>query len=280
MTSDSELFSTLPGQGLVPLYEAKMIHQFDSRFATYTGTREEAIRDVTEQEKGDPNFRVRPRYWVSHDEVEARLRDRGWDRPWLLGWRDITNATNERTMIASLIPRVGVGHTISLLFAEASCEPTKIATLLAILNSLTLDYVARQKAGGSHLSYFLVKQVPVPGPDQLRESFVDDCAPRVRALLPSAEDSCFAKDLRGRPCHLIHSHDRATVRAELDALVAHEFGLNRDDLRFVLDPHERYDETYPSETFRVLKEIEVRQFGEYRTRRLVLEAWDRLIGIG
>jgi hypothetical protein len=37
---------------------------------------------------------------------------------------------------------------------------------------------------------------------------------------------------------------------------------------------------YPSETFRVLKNNEIRQFGEYRTQRLVLEAWDRFLGGG
>lgn len=37
-----------------------------------------------------------------------------------------------------------------------------------------------------------------------------------------------------------------------------------------------YDDDYPSETFRVLKSNKLRQYGEYRTRRLVLEAWDRL----
>ena len=37
---------------------------------------------------------------------------------------------------------------------------------------------------------------------------------------------------------------------------------------------------YPSESFRVLKSNEIRQFGEYRTQWLVLEAWDRLLGRG
>ena len=39
-------------------------------------------------------------------------------------------------------------------------------------------------------------------------------------------------------------------------------------------------EDYPSETFRVLKKNEISRYGEYRTRRLVLEAWDRLAAGG
>ncbi len=53
-------------------------------------------------------------------------------------------------------------------------------------------------------------------------------------------------------------------------------GLTRDQLRYILDPKEVHGEDFPGEMFRVLKEKEVKQFGEYRTRRLVLEAWDRM----
>ena len=66
------------------------------------------------------------------------------------------------------------------------------------------------------------------------------------------------------------------LRAELDAYYARLYGLTRDELRYILDPKEVYGEDFPSETFRVLKEKEVKQFGEYRTSRLVLEAWDNL----
>ncbi len=69
---------------------------------------------------------------------------------------------------------------------------------------------------------------------------------------------------------------RALLRAELDAYYARLYGLTRDELRYILDPKDVYGPDFPSETFRVLKEKEERAYGEYRTRRLVLEAWDRL----
>ena len=47
-------------------------------------------------------------------------------------------------------------------------------------------------------------------------------------------------------------------------------------LNYILDPKEVHGEDFPGETFRVLKEKEIKQFGEYRTRRLVLEVWDEL----
>lgn len=69
---------------------------------------------------------------------------------------------------------------------------------------------------------------------------------------------------------------RAVLRAELDVIYARLYGLTRDELRYILDPADVMGDDYPSETFRVLKSKELRNLGEYRTQRLVLEAWDRM----
>jgi hypothetical protein len=69
---------------------------------------------------------------------------------------------------------------------------------------------------------------------------------------------------------------RALLRADLDALYARLYGLTRDELRYILDPADVKAPDYLSESFRVLKEKEIRHHGEYRTRCLVLEAWDRM----
>jgi hypothetical protein len=76
----------------------------------------------------------------------------------------------------------------------------------------------------------------------------------------------------------LHKNDADTSRhgAELDAWFARAYGLTRDELRYILDPADVHGPGFPGETFRVLKEQEIAKFGEYRTRRLVLEAWDRL----
>jgi hypothetical protein len=70
---------------------------------------------------------------------------------------------------------------------------------------------------------------------------------------------------------------RAQLRAELDAWYARAYGLTRDELRYVLDPADVKGLDYPSETFRVLKKNEIARFGEYRTARLVLAAYDELM---
>ena len=73
---------------------------------------------------------------------------------------------------------------------------------------------------------------------------------------------------------------RAQLRAELDAFFARKYGLTRDELVYVLDPAKAKGPDYPSETFRVLQKNEIARFGEYRTERLVLAAFDRLTGTG
>jgi hypothetical protein len=87
----------------------------------------------------------------------------------------------------------------------------------------------------------------------------------------------FARDLRyDGPAFAWNEDRRAHLRAELDAFYARAYGLTRDELRYILDPADVKGPNYPSETFRVLKEKEISQFGEYRTRRLVLEAWEQM----
>jgi hypothetical protein len=145
--------------------------------------------------------------------------------------------------------------------------------------ALVLDYVARQKAGGTQLDYFIIKQLPIIPP---RAYTPDDLLFTVRSRV--LELSCTAWDLKpfaqdcgydGEPFGW-DEHRRAVVSAELDAYYAAMYGLTRDELRYLLDPTEVYGPGFPGETFRVLKEREIKQYGEYRTHRLVLDAWDRL----
>jgi len=77
-------------------------------------------------------------------------------------------------------------------------------------------------------------------------------------------------------CDLQKAEWRALLRGELNAWFAGAYGLTRDELRYILDPADVHGPDFPGETFRVLKDKETTKFGEYRTRRLVLEAWDKL----
>lgn len=282
MSNDSHLFKDEPAPDHLPLYEAKLIHQFDHRWATYDS--DGNSRDVTFTEKADPAFTVTPRYWVNRAEVEERLykRDRNgqvtwqWQHDWLMGWRDITSAHVYRTVIASVVPRVGVGHTMPLFLTDI--DTRQIAALLANLGALVLDFCARVKVGGTHLTYGYLKQFPVLSPDHYAEADLAFIVPRVLELTYTAHDlSGWAQDLGydGDPFPFDPDR-RAILRAELDAYYAKLYGLTHDELRYILDPTAIMGEDYPSETFRVIKNKEIKELGEYRTQRLVLEAWDKL----
>jgi hypothetical protein len=261
--------------GDVPMYEAKMLHQFDHRWATYEANGNSS-RDVSDSEKNNPNTTVVPRYWINEDDIKSALAGRqAWH--WLMGWRDITNATNERTVIAGVVPFGGTDFTLRMA-AQVSASAQQISCLVGNFNSLVFDFVARQKIGGTHLSDYITKQLATLPPDHYTSADLGFIVPRVLELTYTAHDlASFARDLGyDGPPFAWNPERRALLRAELDAYYAKLYGLTRDELRYILDPSDIYGDDYPSETFRVLKNNEIRQFGEYRTRRLVLEAWDRL----
>ncbi|ABC30537.1 Type II restriction enzyme, methylase subunit [Hahella chejuensis KCTC 2396] len=197
---------------------------------------------------------------------------------YLLGWRDITNATNERTVIAGVIPLSAVGNNMPLAFVSETYSAKHIAALTSNLSSLPLDFVARHKVGGTHLNFFIFKQLPVLSPEQYETSDLEYIVPRVLELTYSSYNlKPFAEDMGyNGPPFKFDPERRHLLKSELDAYYAKLYGLTRDELRYILDPADVMGEDYPSETFRVLKKNEMKAFGEYRTRRLVLEAWDRL----
>jgi hypothetical protein len=277
MTSDSHLFFDEPSPNRLPLYEAKLIHHYDHRWATYEA--DGSSRDLTLAEKQDPDFKITPRYWVERSEVQERLKAQGWDRQWLMGWRDICRSTDERTVIASVLPVAGCGDPLLLMF-PATSNAHLHGCLLADQSSIVHDFILRQKIGGTHLKYHYKKQGVNLGPSAYGQDVISFISPRVLELTYTSNDlKPWAEDLGyDGPPSRIDPERRALLRSELDAYYTHLYGLNRDELRYILDPSDVMGPDYPSETFRVLKSKEVRQFGEYRTQRLVLEAWDRLFG--
>lgn len=281
MSNDSHLFKTAPGPGLVPLYEAKMIHQYDHRFGTYEGVTSSSNTSLptpTPEQYADPNFTVKPRYWVSKEETDSRLGE--YKKKWLVGFRDVARSTDERTFICSVIPRVGVGHKMPLMFLNNLKTLSLFLCCYANTNSMVFDFVSRQKIGGTSMGYFIIKQLPLIPLSSFQSddiSFIHERA--IELVYTSYELQDFADDCgyKDRP-FTWDDNRRAILKAELDAYYANLYGLTRDELRYILDPQDVHGEDFPGETFRGLKNNEIRQYGEYRTRRLVLEAWDRLFG--
>lgn len=196
---------------------------------------------------------------------------------WLHTFRDITNATNERTLVSGSVPGGGLGNsapTVDYVYGKAISS----ALVLANMNSLPLDWAARFSVGGVHMNFYILKQLPVlPPKAYLKESgsgcpWVQLIVPRVLELTYTSEEMAgFASDLGYRgPSFPWNEQRRHCLQSELDAMFAHMYGLNRSDLEWILDA------TPPSSSFPSLKQQELKAFGEYRTERIVLQAFDTL----
>ena len=386
-----------PYDRYLPLYEAKMLHQFAHRWATYDDA--DGARDVTPDEKRDPFFVAWPRYWVREELVESAIpqypepvadalrtgdRDRirhslaiwaagyhlnrgeavkarkllgtaealgaGYIRTqatfdhgikgmatalerdfplsasdvqaindkleapaglarelvvrfspkWLLGWRDITNSTNERTLIVGALPKAAVGHTLPLVFSAGIKAPLRLA-LLANLNSLVTDYIARQKVGGTHITYNLLKQFPVLSIDQWAVSPACSnigtlawVSSRVLELAYTAHDLAqLASDCDYDDSPFPWDEGRRfEIRCELDAAffnlylpaepggawrpaegetsnqlsgLKRHFPVPRDAVAYILDQ------------FPIVRRKDEAAFGRYRTKDRILEIYDAVL---
>lgn len=269
VTNDSGLFADARSSGYVPMYEPKLMHQFDHRWATYEEGR---TRDVLDEEKNNPRLVVQPQWWAPKAEVEVRIGER-WDRKWLLAWRDITNATNERTVIATVIPRVAVGNSAPLIFPTGE-DSANIAALYGNLNAFSLDYMARQKVGGTNLNYFIIKQLPILTPNtyddltawQPDTPLCDWIADRVLELSYTAWDlQPFAQDLGyDGPPYRWDPERRFEMRCELDAAYFHLYEIERDDVDYIMS------------TFPIVERKDIDAHGRYRTRDRILELYDAM----
>lgn len=260
----------------LPLVEAKMVHHFDHRFGTYEGQTEAQenqgkLPEFDAVAHADATRLTQPYYWVDSSEVTERLKDR-WSRGWLLGWRDICRSTDQRTVIASLIPLAGTGDTF--LLAMPAISPGLVAGLYANWCSFIFDYAARQKVGGTHLKYHTFKQLPVLPPSTYEVAtpwsastlLKDWILSRVLELTYTAWDlQSFARDVGSEgPPFRWDADRRFLLRAELDAAFFHLYGISRDDTDYVMD------------TFPIVKKNDEKAHGEYRTKRAILEIFDAM----
>ncbi|MER0244934.1 DNA methyltransferase, partial [Streptomyces sp. HSW2009] len=271
---------------MLPQYDGKMVHLFDHRWNSYVDMGNNDYRRVSLEEKKDPHGSGMPRYWVQESGriqtvrnrkqvnapgVDLRLDELEWEHDWLLGWRDVARTTDERTAIPAFLPKVGAGHTFPLMFPDGPAALT--ASMVAAQSSLVFDFVARQKVGGIHMALMTWKQLPVPHPDTL-SPHTPFLTPRTLELVYTAWDmEPLARDLGDTGAPFQWNEDRRTqLRAELDAYFFHLYGVSREDTEYIL-------ESFQTENGG-LKHNEIRDYGEYRTRRLVLAEYDRMAKAG
>jgi hypothetical protein len=278
MGTDNALF-TSDSTGW-PLYQGSMVTHHDYRAKGYLSGHG---RNVTWEPLtfGAPGKSIRPQWRILQDQIPNKIRDRV--KRYRIGFCDVGNGTNQRSLMAALIPpRTVCGHTVPTI-ALMPENPLVLIVTLGTMNSLLVDSIVRQKVA-LHITFGVIATLPLPRAVNRESVEARICALAARLSCVGPEMADFLSTLEREPAliglDLTPSNDldeRDRLAAELDAVVARDlFGLTREEMQYLLEPRDVLGPECTAETFAALRRAEEREFGEYRTRRLVLEAWDRV----
>lgn len=277
------------------LYSGKTIHGFTHRFATFDA---DDWRQCSAEELADADFIPTTEYYARAPEVESRIEGKFPSR-WLMGYRDIARATDERTSIAAIIPRTGCDTHCRNIYLKDT-DPKNAGCLIANLNSFNFDYFARQKIIGTGMGAGVLEQLPVllpatyaqpcpwandpkselPNPPSLRDWLL----PRVLELTYTAWDlEAFAADCGwSGPPFRWDEERRFLLRCELDAAFFHlylgpqsEWQQQPEALTRAF-PTPRHAVSYIMDTFPIVKRKDETKHGHYRTQQTILQIYDAL----
>jgi hypothetical protein len=179
-------------------------------------------------------------------------------------------------MIAAMVPFVGFMNSAPLILVDGKMKPRRTCCLLANLNAFAYDFVARQKVGGLHLNFFIVEQLPTLPPDRYDEKCPWDkkvslekwVSDRVLKLTCTADDMRPLAEAAGfkKGVHKWNEVERRQLRAELDAAYFVLYGLDREEVNYVLDQFQG-----------VVKEDDA-DGSPGATRAAILDAFDEFAG--
>jgi len=270
MTSDRDLFGDFE-VGL-PVYEGRMVDQFDYRAKAYRSGRG---RSATWDEVpfGDPEKDIIPQWRLPRERIPGKLGDS--TSRYRIGWCDVTSPRNERSLVAALVPpNVICGNSVQTFSFTIDYEWAYMPWL-AVANSFCLDYLVRKNVA-LHMNLTVMDSLPCP-------RLTIDLPGAARLGRLALRLTCTGPEMTGywnamagygwsepvedatTPPGYIDQDTRAAARAEIDAIVAHElFSLSSEDLANILD------------TFQVLRRREDKQKGEFGTKRHVLDQFEVL----
>ena len=254
------------GEWMLPLYEGKMIYLFDHRYATYAGATQQQLNSgqlpkLSDEEHADPWCTTAPGFWVAKEEVANKASDAFIC---FTSFRDITNATNQRTMISCISPYTAYGNNIPILITTSNSK--HFFTSSCAMNSFLFDFVARISVGGTHMNAYILKQLPVLTKSKLLKK---------EALYTMMFSSCLElsytswdlypwvlNDLKMNiPPFRWEPVRRHKLEALLNAIAAFLYGIDEKDLDYIMD------------TFPGFRSDEIQQYGTYRMKEEILECF-------
>ncbi len=253
------------------LYESKCLWQFDHRYATYA----EEYDSVTVQQKQNPHFSISTEYRIPKESIPSKFIARM--TPWSLVYRIISNATNERTLVASVLPECGVLNSANLISIDSGVSSLR---LLANLNAFVADFFCRNAMGGANLHRYIIQQLPILPPQNYWEEAIltSIIVPGALELVVTAHDlEAFAHACAyDGPPFRWDEERRFLIRCELDAAYFHLYGIERDDVDYIM-------ETFPIVKRKDIARTEVKdnsgevtQEGRYITKDTILEIYDEM----
>ena len=235
MTNDANLFNTEGDGGI--LYEGKMIHQFMHNLA-------------------------KPRYWIRNNLAEKKLRntlikklqtnenkDNNNSGPqvkfnhneYRLGWRSVGRATDQRTMIGTILPK-GVYLGNSIIFVKPfevvdkkfvkMLSTNKTLYLCGMINSFVTDFILRQKVA-ANVNMFYVYELPVPKFEE-KDSIVKDIVKRVGMLVCTSPEFDFLKEELKIGTGEIDPNERIKLISQINAYVAKVYHLTKEEFEYIL----------------------------------------------
>ena len=261
---------TRQGGRWLPLYEGKMMQAFDHRAADIIVNKSNMFRPAQQRllqnsEKTNPDRRPRWRHYVKVD-----AKHWFWPDEWVIAFKDVTSATNMRTMIAAILPRAAISHKLPLLLLNGNItrRSSWACFILANLNSIIFDFIVRQKLYGTSLTLHILEQLPVVPPGRFR---IPMGSTTVAAIIMAAvleltyttwDLTAFARDLGHRgPPFVWNPQRRLQLRARLDALFFLLYGItNETEIRYIYS------------TFPILQKEELDRYGHYRSAETCLKA--------
>lgn len=245
----------------LPLIEAKQVHQYDPSYANYEGVSQSDLRKgnplvATTHPFDKPILIPKPRFWASKQIADQFLTRKVSDKKWILTYRDVTNVNNERTVIACVLPRVGILQPLNGI----TCTDDELH-VLASLNSFPCDYVARQRFTGRHLNVTTFNQLPIP--KKKWEAHINPRVLELSYICPELISWAKAHQFNAPPFRWDVKR-RFKIRCELDAALFLLYGINRENINYIM------------ETFPIVKRKDEQKYGDYRTKQVILERYDAM----
>ncbi len=268
----------------IALYEAKMINQFNHRYAGVEVNKNNLFnraigKPVNQNLLKNPKFIPTPQYWVNKQELESKLPQ---NIHWVIGFRNITRTTDARTIISAILPRLAYGNSLQLILPQKVNDKisneensrllksfkTNSWLLVANLNSFILDYIARSKIQGTNASWYIIEQLPIIPIDNYKKCNIKDktafdlVKEWVLYLNYSSNDlKPFAVDLGydGEP-FIWDEISRLHIICKLNALFFKLYGINDEEtIKYILG------------TFPIVKKESIEKYGMYIEETLIIQ---------